>query len=79
MKARLEFAKTHLDKPKSFWENILWTDETKLELFVKPHHPYVHRKQNEAFKEKNTFPTVKHGGGSVMFLGLLCCLWHWVP
>ena len=25
-KARLEFAKLHLDKPQSFWENVLWTD-----------------------------------------------------
>ena len=37
-KARLEFAKTHLNKPKSFWENVLWTDETKVELFGKAHH-----------------------------------------
>ena len=66
-KARLEFAKTHLSKSKSFWENVLWTDETKLELFGKAHHLYVYGKQNEAFKDKNTFPTVKHGGGSVMF------------
>ena len=47
------------------------TDETKLELFGEAHHLYVYRKQNEAFKEKNTFPTVKHGGGSVMCWG--CC------
>ena len=32
-KAQLEFAKTHLKKPKSFWENVMWTDETKLEIF----------------------------------------------
>lgn len=25
----------HVDKPKSFWENVLWMDETKLELFGK--------------------------------------------
>ena len=52
-KAWLEFAKTHLDKPKSFWENVLWEDETKLELFGKAHHLDVYRKQNEAFKEKS--------------------------
>ncbi len=57
-KARLEFAKTYVTKPQSFWENVLWTDETK-----------VIRKRNEAFKEKNTVPTVKHGGGSKMFWG----------
>ena len=64
-KARLEFAKTFLGKPKSFWEYILWTDETKVELFGKA----VYRKQNEAFKEKNMVPTVKHGGGGPMFWG----------
>lgn len=32
-KVRLEFAETHLNKPKSFWENILWTNATKLKLF----------------------------------------------
>ncbi|CAJ0939345.1 unnamed protein product [Ranitomeya imitator] len=29
-KARLEFAKTYLKKPKTFWKNVLWSDETKL-------------------------------------------------
>ena len=33
-KERLEFSKMHIDKSQSFWENVLWTDETKLELFV---------------------------------------------
>uniref|UniRef100_A0A3P9J938 Tc1-like transposase DDE domain-containing protein n=1 Tax=Oryzias latipes TaxID=8090 RepID=A0A3P9J938_ORYLA len=69
LKARLEFAKMHVDKPQSFWENVLWTDETKLELFGKAHQLYVGRLKNEAYKEKNTFPTVKHGGGSVLFWG----------
>ena len=68
-KARLEFAKMHVDKPQSFWENVLWTDETKLELFGKAHQLYVHRLKNQAYEEKNTVPTVKHGGGSAMFWG----------
>src|SRR4029434_4343859 len=50
-KARLEFAKTFLGKPKSFWENVLWTDETKVELFGKAHHSTVYRKRNEHFNE----------------------------
>lgn len=32
-KARLTFAKQYLDYPQDFWPNILWTDETKVELF----------------------------------------------
>ncbi len=31
-KARLEFVKRHLKKPSQFWNNILWTDETKINL-----------------------------------------------
>uniref|UniRef100_A0A3B3DUX1 Uncharacterized protein n=1 Tax=Oryzias melastigma TaxID=30732 RepID=A0A3B3DUX1_ORYME len=68
-KARLEFAKMHVDKSQSFWENVLWTDETKLELFDKAHQLYVHRLKNQAYEEKNIVPTVKHGGGSGMFWG----------
>ena len=42
--------------------------DTKVELFGKAHYCTVYRKWNEAFKEKKTVPTVKHGGGSHMFL-----------
>ena len=45
-KARLEFGKMYIGKPQSFWENVLWTDETKLELFGKLHQFYVHRHKN---------------------------------
>ncbi len=31
--ARLTFAKKYIDYPQDFWENILSTDETKVELF----------------------------------------------
>ncbi len=30
IKARLSFARKHLDDPQDFWENTLWTDETKV-------------------------------------------------
>ncbi|CAJ0948004.1 unnamed protein product [Ranitomeya imitator] len=32
-KARLDFAIKHLKKPVQFWKNILWTDETKINLY----------------------------------------------
>ena len=70
-KARLEFAKTYLRKPKSFWENVMWTNETKVELFGKAHYCTVYRKRNEVFKKKNTVPTDA--------LGLLYCFWHRMP
>ena len=66
---RLKFAKEHIDKPDAFWNNMLWTEETKIELFGHNHKRYAWRKKNEAFKERNVMPTVKYGGGSIMLWG----------
>ena len=52
-----------------FWRNVLWSDETKIELFGRNDHRYVWRKKGEACKLKNTIPTVKHRGGSIMLWG----------
>jgi hypothetical protein len=48
---------------------VLWSDETKIELFGHHDHHYVWRKKGEACKSKNIIPTIKHGGGSIMLLG----------
>lgn len=68
-KARLRFAKLHLNKPGSFWNKVLWTDETKMELFGHNKRRYAWRQKNTAFLEKHLLPTVKFGGGSVMLWG----------
>ena len=65
-KARLHFATAHGDRDCPFWRNVLCSDETKIELFGHIDHRYVWRKKGEACKPKNTIPTVKHGGGSIM-------------
>ena len=31
--ARLKFVRQHNEKENSFWERVLWTDESKIELF----------------------------------------------
>uniref|UniRef100_A0A8C5QEC7 Transposase n=1 Tax=Leptobrachium leishanense TaxID=445787 RepID=A0A8C5QEC7_9ANUR len=68
-KSRLQYAKSHVDKPQKFWDSVLWTDETKLERFGPMDQRYVWRRKNKAYEEKNTLPTVKHGGGSIMLWG----------
>ncbi|KAK3523845.1 hypothetical protein QTP70_010457 [Hemibagrus guttatus] len=35
VRARLKFAREHLDDPEEDWENVIWSDETKIELFGK--------------------------------------------
>lgn len=67
--SRLNYAKAHLDKPVSFWNKILWTDETKIELFGHNKRQYTWRKKNTEFQEKHLLPTVKFGGGSIMLWG----------
>ena len=67
--ARLKFAKTHVNSPESFFSTILWTDETKMELFGHMDTSYGWRKKGEAYNPMNTIPTVKHGGGSLIFWG----------
>ena len=56
MTARLGFAKRN---------KILWSDETKIELFGRnaKHHVWRH---------PGTIPTLKHGGGSIMLWGCFC-------
>ncbi|GMS88386.1 hypothetical protein PENTCL1PPCAC_10561, partial [Pristionchus entomophagus] len=65
---RLEFAREHLNWTPRQWTHVLWTDESKFELFSEGVQ-YVHRPVNKRFDPKYTIPTVKHGGGSVMVWG----------
>ncbi len=69
IQAWLDFAKTHYKSPKSIWENVLWSDENKVELFGYNSKRYVWHKNNTAHHQRNTIPTVKHGGGSIMLWG----------
>ena len=32
-KARLDFAKKYRDEPHKFWDKVLWTDETKINIY----------------------------------------------
>ena len=69
LKARLEFARKHESDPAAMWEKVLWSDETKIELFGQNSKRYVWRKPNTAHASRHTIPTVKYGGGSFSSAG----------
>ncbi|KAI4874042.1 hypothetical protein NFI96_000107 [Prochilodus magdalenae] len=71
VQARLKFAHDHLDDPEESWEKVLWSDETKIELFGLNSTRCVWRMKNDEYHPKNTIPAVKHGGGSIMLWGRL--------
>lgn len=70
-KKRLNFAVKHSDKPQAYWNKVIWSDESKFELFSSNRQVKVWRKVNTALDPKNLVPTVKHGGGSVMVWGCM--------
>ncbi len=60
--ARLMFAN---DSEKN-WVKVLWSDETKIQLFGINSTRRVWRRRNAAYDPKKTIPTIKHGGGNIM-------------
>uniref|UniRef100_A0A673YSH1 Tc1-like transposase DDE domain-containing protein n=1 Tax=Salmo trutta TaxID=8032 RepID=A0A673YSH1_SALTR len=53
-------------KPVQFWNNIHWTDETKINLYQNDGKRRVLGREGAAHDPKHTNSSVKHGGGSVM-------------
>ena len=73
-KKRLDFARQHLAKDFNFWKQVIFTDESKFNIFHSDGKITVWRRPNEEFKIQNLNSTVKHGGGSVMVWGGVCLL-----
>ena len=58
-----------LDDLEEALEKVMWSDETKIELFGINWTRHVWRKRNAEYNPKNTIPNVKHGGGNLMLWG----------
>lgn len=58
-------------KPKQFWDEVVFSDESKFDVFGSDRRHMVWRKPNIALHPNNTVPTVKHGGGEVMVWGCM--------
>ncbi|XDV36370.1 hypothetical protein PO909_006162 [Leuciscus waleckii] len=69
VQAFLKFVNDHLDDPEEEWEKVMWSDETKIELFGLNSTRRVWRKKKDEYNPKNTIPNVKHGGGNIILWG----------
>ena len=65
VQAHLKFANEHLDDLEEAWEKVMWSDETKIELFVINSTRHVWRKRNTEYNPKEHHPH--------------CEAWRWKP
>lgn len=68
---RLAFAKEHVHWSNDQWAKVLFSDESKFEIFGNKRRLFIRRFEGERFKKYCLQPTVKHGGGSVMVWGAI--------
>lgn len=66
---RLMFANEYITEDDEFWNDVIFSDEVKFNLFGSDGQQKVWRKKGERYSEKNLSPTVKYGGGSLMLWG----------
>ncbi len=74
--AHMKFAKDHVDKPECYCRIVLWTNECCNETFFIDfflmRSVMLGERKTLHSKHKNHVPSVKHGGGSIVFgLGVL--------
>ena len=65
---RLHYTKTYLEKLLGYWNEVLWSDETKFNFFGPDGKVMIWRTTKEEMDPKCT---VKHGGGNVICWGCM--------
>jgi len=68
---RLRFAKRHKDWTVNDWSKIVWSDESKFQIFGSDGRQYCWKRPNEQLQDAHVNPTVKFGGGSIFVWGCL--------
>ena len=66
---RLKFAKEILEKTVDFWKKVVWSDDSKFNLFRSDGKFMIWRTLGEESDPNCTIPMIKQGGGSVMIWG----------
>ena len=66
---RLQFARAHVNWTIEQWKNILFTDETRIQLWKPDGRNYVYRRVGERYASCNLIESVSFGGGGIMVWG----------
>ena len=75
--ARLLFLHNHRNWTCQDWSRVLWSDETKINLYNPDGGHLIRRPPNSRFKDRYTHSTVKFNGGSIMVWGKLSMKPNW--
>ena len=67
--ARVAFARRHLHWCKADWRKVLFSDDSKFNMFGSDGVKYVRCPSGQRFNQNYITPTMKHGGGSVIVYG----------
>jgi transposase len=71
-KLRLEFAKKYENWTFDDWKKVIWTDESKINMFGTDGIMYSWKKEGTKLNDRDIIPTVKYGGGKLLFWGCFC-------
>ena len=69
-KLRLSFAKSIKNKSETHWNDVLFANENKFNIFGSDGRIIVWRRKHEELHSKNLVGTVKHGVGDVLVWGV---------
>ncbi|GFX17318.1 transposable element Tc1 transposase [Trichonephila clavipes] len=64
---RIAFAKEHIHKPPVFWRTVIFSGESEFCIFGIKGRKLVWSKPCTALQKEHLVPTVKHGGGVMMW------------
>lgn len=71
---RYRWAQTHINWTVEDWKRVIFSDETKIQLWNSDGVKWCWMRDGEEFQELHIEPTVKFGGGHLMFWG--CMTWQ---
>ena len=62
---RLNFAKRYKNWTVSDWNKVVWSDESKFQIFGSDGRQYCWKRPKDPLQDAHVKPTVKFGGGSI--------------